>query len=102
MRHFHAATPKESKGRALPGLKDFTATNWFCIAAPKGRPQAIIDRMQAEVKKAVRSQTGATVTDLGFRPGTAGLAMTDSSTGTVLRALLPVAGAAVGGHFGGA
>lgn len=37
------------------GLKDFAATNWFGIAAPKGTPQAIIDRMQAEVKKAVES-----------------------------------------------
>ncbi|MEJ8857652.1 tripartite tricarboxylate transporter substrate binding protein [Variovorax robiniae] len=40
---------------AEAGLKGFTATNWFGIAAPKGTPQAIIDKMQAEVKKALAS-----------------------------------------------
>jgi tripartite-type tricarboxylate transporter receptor subunit TctC len=35
------------------GLKDFNATNWFGLAAPKGTPQPIIDKMQAEVKKAL-------------------------------------------------
>ncbi|RZL41833.1 MAG: tripartite tricarboxylate transporter substrate binding protein, partial [Variovorax sp.] len=40
---------------AQAGLKDFTATNWFGIAAPKGTPPAIIDRMQAEVAKALAS-----------------------------------------------
>jgi tripartite-type tricarboxylate transporter receptor subunit TctC len=37
------------------GLKDFNATNWFGLAAPKGTPQPIIDKMQAEVKKALSS-----------------------------------------------
>lgn len=49
-----AALPDAPTSAQL-GLKDFTATNWFGIAAPKGTPQAIIDRMQAEVKKAVES-----------------------------------------------
>ncbi len=49
-----AALPDAPTSMQL-GLKDFTATNWFGIAAPKGTPQAIIDRMQAEVKKAVES-----------------------------------------------
>ena len=40
---------------AQAGLEDFTATNWFGIAAPKGTPPAIIDRMQAEVAKALAS-----------------------------------------------
>ena len=40
---------------AEAGLKEFTATNWFGIAAPKGTPQPIIDRLQAEVKKALAS-----------------------------------------------
>ena len=40
---------------AQAGLKDFTATNWFGIAAPRGTPQAIVDRMQAEVAKALAS-----------------------------------------------
>jgi tripartite-type tricarboxylate transporter receptor subunit TctC len=37
------------------GLKDFNATNWFGLAAPKGTPQPVIDKMQAEVKKALSS-----------------------------------------------
>lgn len=49
-----AALPDAPTSAQL-GLKDFAATNWFGIAAPKGTPQAIIDRMQTEVKKAVES-----------------------------------------------
>jgi tripartite-type tricarboxylate transporter receptor subunit TctC len=37
------------------GMKAFNATNWFGIAAPKGTPQPIIDKLQAEVKKALAS-----------------------------------------------
>jgi tripartite-type tricarboxylate transporter receptor subunit TctC len=37
------------------GLKDFNATNWFGIAAPKGTPKPIIDKLQAEVKKSFSS-----------------------------------------------
>ncbi|MGK6309919.1 Bug family tripartite tricarboxylate transporter substrate binding protein [Variovorax sp. DT-64] len=40
---------------AEAGMKAFAATNWFGIAAPKGTPQAIIDKLQAEVKKALAS-----------------------------------------------
>ncbi len=49
-----AALPDAPTSAQL-GLQGFTATNWFGIAAPKGTPQAIIDKMQAEVKKAVES-----------------------------------------------
>jgi len=35
------------------GLNDFNATNWFGLAAPKGTPPAVIDKLQAEVKKAL-------------------------------------------------
>lgn len=35
------------------GMKDFNASNWFGVAAPKGTPQPIIDKLQAEVKKAL-------------------------------------------------
>ena len=38
------------------GLKDFNATNWFGIAAPKDTPKPIIDKLQAEVKKAFSAQ----------------------------------------------
>ena len=37
------------------GLKDFNATNWFGIAAPKGTPKQVIDKLQAEVKKSFSS-----------------------------------------------
>lgn len=40
---------------AQVGMKDFTATNWFGLAVPKGTPQPIIDKLQAEVKKALSS-----------------------------------------------
>jgi len=40
---------------AEAGLKEFTATNWFGIAAPKGTPQPIVEKLQAEVKKALAS-----------------------------------------------
>lgn len=49
-----AALPDAPTSAQL-GLQGFTGTNWFGIAAPKGTPQAIIDKMQAEVKKAVES-----------------------------------------------
>ncbi|MBT2304113.1 tripartite tricarboxylate transporter substrate binding protein [Variovorax paradoxus] len=40
---------------AEAGMKAFNATNWFGIAAPKGTPQPIVDKLQAEVKKALAS-----------------------------------------------
>ena len=35
------------------GLKGFTADAWFMAAAPAGTPQAIIDKLQAEIAKAL-------------------------------------------------
>jgi len=40
---------------AEAGMRDFTATNWFGIAAPKGTPQAIVDALHGEVKRALSS-----------------------------------------------
>lgn len=37
------------------GLKDFNATNWFGLAAPKGTSAATMTKMQAEVTKALAS-----------------------------------------------
>lgn len=34
------------------GLRGYTVTNWFGLAAPKGTPPAVVNRLQAEVKKA--------------------------------------------------
>ena len=33
------------------GVKDVDASNWTALYAPKGTPQAIIDRLNAEVVK---------------------------------------------------
>lgn len=38
---------------AEAGVKNYQVSNWFGLAAPKGTPAAIIERMQQEVKKAV-------------------------------------------------
>lgn len=37
------------------GMKDFNATNWFGLAAPKGTPPAVVDKLQTEVQKALTS-----------------------------------------------
>ena len=55
---------------AEAGLKDFNATNWFGIAAPKGTPQAVIDKLHAEVKKALASpDLTKRFADQGAEPG---------------------------------
>lgn len=55
---------------AEAGLKDFNATNWFGIAAPKGTPQPVIDKLHAEVKKALASPDLAKrFADQGAEPG---------------------------------
>lgn len=52
------------------GIKDFNATNWFGIAAPKGTPQAVMDKLQAEVKKALAAPDLAKrFADQGAEPG---------------------------------
>ena len=52
------------------GLKDFNATNWFGIAAPKGTPQPVIDKLHSEVKKALASPDLAKrFADQGAEPG---------------------------------
>ena len=55
---------------AEAGLKDFNATNWFGLAAPKGTPQPVIDKLHAEVKKALASPDLAKrFADQGAEPG---------------------------------
>ncbi len=58
---------------------------------------AFVLNARGEVTHFVRSPAGATVTNIAFRPGTAELVMTESSTGTVLAAMLPVMGATLPG-----
>jgi tripartite-type tricarboxylate transporter receptor subunit TctC len=40
---------------AEAGMKDFNASNWFALAVPKGTPAAVIERLRADVAKAVSS-----------------------------------------------
>ena len=52
------------------GMPGFNATNWFGLAAPKGTPAAIIDKLQTEVKKALSSPDLAKrFADQGAEPG---------------------------------
>lgn len=37
------------------GMPGFNASNWFGLAAPKGTPPAVVDKLQAEVRKALAS-----------------------------------------------
>jgi len=51
-----------------------------------------------EVTHIIRSPLGKAITNAAFRPGTSTLVITDSDSGTVLSAELPVAGAAIYSH----
>lgn len=54
---------------AEAGLKDFNASNWFGIAAPKGTSQPVIDKLHAEVKKALaNADLGKRFADQGAEP----------------------------------
>ena len=35
------------------GIKDYDVRSWFAMAAPAGTPKPIVDRLNAEVRKAV-------------------------------------------------
>lgn len=53
---------------------------------------------RGEVTHVVESPSGATVTNVAFRPGTCELVMTESSSGTVLTATLPGPGLTLASH----
>jgi gluconolactonase len=55
---------------------------------------------RGEVTHYVRSPAGHTITNLAFRPATAELVLTDSASGSVLEATLPVGGAGLYSHGG--
>jgi gluconolactonase len=60
---------------------------------------AFVLNARGEVTHFVRSPAGQTVTNLAFRPGTRELVMTESATGSVLTAQLPMAGAPLFSHW---
>ena len=53
---------------------------------------AFVLNARGEVTHFVKSPAGSTVTNVAFRPGTSKLVLTESETGTVLEADLPIAG----------
>ncbi|CAN7667303.1 SMP-30/gluconolactonase/LRE family protein [Variovorax sp. LjRoot290] len=59
---------------------------------------AFVLNARGEITHFVRSPGGQTVTNVAFRPGTRELVMTESATGTVLSAELPVAGVPLFSH----
>jgi gluconolactonase len=59
---------------------------------------AFVLNARGEVTQFVRSPSGASVTNVAFRPGTSTLVMTESATGSVLQAELPAAGAPTFSH----
>jgi gluconolactonase len=59
---------------------------------------AFLLNARGEVTHYVRSSAGTTVTNVAFRPGTSTVVMTESETGVILEAPLPVAGAALFSH----
>jgi tripartite-type tricarboxylate transporter receptor subunit TctC len=53
------------------GLPDFVLASWFGLAAPAGTPREIVERVNAEVRKAVAAgDVVETMTKLGLEPGT--------------------------------
>jgi gluconolactonase len=59
---------------------------------------AFVLNARGEVTHFVRSPVGQTVTNIALRPGTRELVMTESATGTVLTAEMPVAGMPLFSH----
>ena len=59
---------------------------------------AFVLNPRGELTHFVRSPAGQTITNVAFRPGSSQLVMTDSQTGTVLEAEMPVAGLALYSH----
>lgn len=51
------------------GLPGFEAVSWFALFAPAGTPKPIIDKLQAEVSKIIKSPAIAKrLTDIGLEP----------------------------------
>ncbi|WP_084267349.1 Bug family tripartite tricarboxylate transporter substrate binding protein [Azohydromonas lata] len=58
------------------GLPGYAVTNWFGLAAPKGTPKEIVDKLQAEVAKALTdAKLKERFAAMGAKPG--GIAQSD-------------------------
>ena len=54
---------------AEQGLPGFEAVSWFALFAPAGTPKPVIDKLQAEVSKQLKStDIGKRLTDIGLEP----------------------------------
>jgi tripartite-type tricarboxylate transporter receptor subunit TctC len=52
------------------GLRSYTVTNWFGLVAPKGTPPEVVNKLQAEVKKALADPAlRERLTQQGAQPG---------------------------------
>jgi tripartite-type tricarboxylate transporter receptor subunit TctC len=63
------------------GVPGYEATIWLGIMAPKGTPQAIIDKLNAEITKVVKRQE---IVDAWAKQGAAPLIMTPAEFGSYL------------------
>jgi tripartite-type tricarboxylate transporter receptor subunit TctC len=85
------ATTGASRSALLPdvptvaetGLKDFEATIWLGFMAPAGTPQAVIDRLNAEMRKV---QARPEVKAEWARQGTVGIDMSPAQFGEFIKA----------------
>lgn len=68
---------------AEAGLKDYEATIWLGLMAPTGTPQAVIDRLNAEVRKA---QSRADVKEAYAKQGTVPLDMSPAAFSDYIKA----------------
>jgi tripartite-type tricarboxylate transporter receptor subunit TctC len=51
------------------GLKDFVVTSWYAVIAPAGIPKEAVDRLNAEISKALQSpRFRQRLNDAGFQP----------------------------------
>ncbi|HZF78630.1 MAG TPA: tripartite tricarboxylate transporter substrate binding protein, partial [Rubrivivax sp.] len=54
---------------AEQGLPGFEAVSWFALFAPAGTPKPVIDKLQAEVSRQLKStDIGKRLTDIGLEP----------------------------------
>jgi len=83
------ATSGEKRSTVLPdvptideaGVPGYEATIWLGIMAPKGTPQAIVDKLNAEIRKAIDQ---AEVKEIWAKQGAVPMSMTPAEFGAFL------------------
>ena len=65
----HAGLPDVPTVEQALGLSDFDVRTWFAMAAPAGLPKPVLDRLNAEVRKAVAApEVSARLAGMGGEP----------------------------------